>query len=93
MLVVHSLDRYKQIIEKAIAGKSNSSLVENLTYLHCYGGLETDPTEMKVDLYPGTELYFDVTWSRKDPTTGEYKQWMTGGLVHHTSDNKWSVHT
>jgi len=93
MLQIHSVGTDFATIKKlAQENHSIESLEKQLTYLHCYGGLEGDPTHIKVDLYPSKGLYFDVAWFKKS-TAGIYEPWMNGGLVHHEHDNTWSIHT
>lgn len=92
MLQIHNEAAFDAIRARADVNGSRKELEEKLRYLHCYDSISGDPTRIKIDLYPGKDLYCDLTWTRKS-TDGTYAHWMNGALVHHESDNSWSVHT
>ncbi|RLI87976.1 MAG: hypothetical protein DRP01_00050 [Archaeoglobales archaeon] len=87
MLVIDNPQHHEKMLEKAKETDSLESLEAQFEYLKNYGH---DPEKNKVSL--GYDFAgYGVTWSRL--RDGVWEPWMWGGLIHHSYDNEWSVHT
>lgn len=90
MLKITNKEHYDKTWAEAESNGSLDDLIEQLEYLHVYGGIK-DPEKYRVSLgydWAG----FGVVWEMRNGDD-EYKFFMNGGLIYHESDGRWSVHT
>ena len=87
--------RFQEIVKASIEGNNfigEHGLWSQLKYLGDYGHSFDKRTRLLPDLDG-----FNIVWERLVPTYNNegytWQVYMNGGLVLHTSDNRWSVHT
>jgi len=83
MLIVPDISHYNKMLAAAVADGSFSALMSKLNYLANYGEEETQCT-----LYAD-----DAGFSFVMQHVGCTSYWFNGGLVYHSYDGSWGVHT
>lgn len=91
MIIIRNMEHHKKQLKEAEKNGSRTSLLKELRYLHCYGGLD-DPNEFRLELGFDHNGY-SVAWFKWSDEKKEYNHFMTGGLIYHKESNSWSVHT